>query len=353
MAAAYINRIGTAVPPFDVHRRFVDFAPSLLTRKTARQLFHKMAERANIDHRYSFLRPGVGESCIDGDGFYRRGQFPDTSARMRFFEQHAPTLAAAALNDIDFCAFKDEVTHLIVACCTGFYAPGLDIDIINRFELRSTVERTIVGFMGCYAAISAFKLARHIVRSEPRAKVVVVNVELCTTHLQEIDDLEHMLCFLIWGDGCSVGLVSTEPSGIELRSFHSTIIAQSADQMAWRIGRRGFDMVLSGKVAQTLARALPCNIDSILGGRRTHDIELWAVHPGGRSILDAVRAALDLNEETLGCSREVLRRFGNMSSATVTFVLKAMLDKKLKGLGCAMAFGPGLTAESMIFDLAG
>jgi predicted naringenin-chalcone synthase len=213
-----------------------------------------MSERAQIDHRYSFLQPGTGDTCIDVEGFYQRGRFPDTPTRMRFFEQHAPMLAVQALNDIELCAFKDEVTHLIVACCTGFYAPGLDIDIANHFALKSRIERTIVGFMGCYAAISALKLAQHIVRSEPCAKVVVVNLELCTIHLQELADLEQILCFLIWGDGCSASLVSAEPSGIELRSFHSTVIPNSADQMAWRIGRQGFEMLLSGKVAQTLAQ---------------------------------------------------------------------------------------------------
>ena len=353
MSAAYINRIGTAVPPFDVHSKFIDFASSLLTGTRAKQIFDRMAERGKIDHRFSFLRPGLDENCIDTERFYQRGRFPDTSARMRFFERHAPTLAAQALNSIDLCSFKDDVTHLVVACCTGFYAPGLDIDIVERFELRSTVERTIIGFMGCYAAVSAFKLARHIVRSEPGAKVVVVSIELCTIHLQELDDLERLLCFYIWGDGCSASLVSAEPSGIELRSFHSTMIAQSAEQMAWRIGTRGFDITLSGKVPQTLARALPRNVGSLLGGRRVRDIELWAIHPAGRSILDAVASAIELDDGALDCSREVLRCFGNMSSATITFVLKAMIDRKLKGVGCGMAFGPGLTAESMIFELAG
>jgi alpha-pyrone synthase len=353
MAAAYINRIATAVPPFDVHRRFVDFAPSLLTGKAKKQLFHRMAERGQIDHRFSFLQPGVGEVCVDAEGFYQRGRFPDTAERMRFFERHALTLAAQALNGIDLYSFKDDVTHLIVACCTGFYAPGIDLDIISRFQLRPTVERTIIGFMGCYAAVSAFKLARHIVRSEPCAKVIVVCVELCTIHLQEIDDLEQMLCFFLWGDGCSASLVSAEPSGIELRSFHSTMIADSADQMTFRIGDQGFDMMLSGKVPQTLARALTHNMGSILGGQHIGDIDLWAVHPGGRSILDAVGTAMDLEDTALSCSRDVLRRFGNMSSATITFVIKAMIDRKLKGVGCGIAFGPGLMAESMIFELAG
>lgn len=352
MAAAYINRIGTAVPPFDAHWKFVDYARRLLSTQAARQLFLRMAERGQIDHRYSFLQPSPDERGIDVEGFYQAGRFPDTSARMCFFERHAPTLAVQALREIDFCNFKDQVTHLIVACCTGFYAPGLDIDIVNHFELKPTVERTIIGFMGCYSSITALKLARHIVRSDPHAKVIVINIELCTIHLQEIDDLEQILCFYLWGDGCSTCLVSAEPSGIELQSFHSTVIDHAADQMTWRIGCQGFDMTLSGKVPLTLTQALPRNIGSILGGRSISDVELWAVHPGGRSILDAIGAAIDLDEKALDCSREVLRKFGNMSSATVPFVLKTMLDRKLKGLGCGMAFGPGLTAETMIFELA-
>jgi alpha-pyrone synthase len=356
MSTAYINRIGTAVPPFDGHQKFVDYAPALLSSKSARQLFHKMVERSQIEHRYSFLQPGQGsqdEGGFDIQGFYQRGRFPDTEARMRFYERHAPTLAVQALDDIDFCEFKDEVTHLIVASCTGLYAPGLDIDIVNHFDLGSEVERTIIGFMGCYSAFNAFKLARHIIRSEPDAKVIIVNDELCTIHMQDVDELERILCFSIWGDGCSACLVSGEPSGIELRSFHSKLIPHAADQMTWRIGQHGFDMTLSGQVPLTLLHGLPSNICSILGGRSTSDIDLWAVHPGGRSILDAVGSALDLEPEALNCSREVLRLYGNMSSATVPFVLRTMLDRNLKGLGCGMAFGPGLTAESMIFELAG
>ena len=350
MVDAYINRIGTAVPPFDVHQTFSRSLIPLLSGKSSPAIIARLADRAQIDHRYSFLDP---EFFLKPGGFYQPGRFPGTLERMRFFERHAPMLAARALDGIDLADLKDEVTHLIVACCTGLYAPGIDIDIINHFGLKPTVERTFIGFMGCYSAVSALKLARHIVRSEPGAKVVVVNVELCTIHLQEIHDVDQMLCFLIWGDGASACLVSSEPNGIELQSFHSVMIGDGADQLMWRIGQSGFDIVLSGKVAQTLGHTLPATIGSILGERRVRDIALWAVHPGGRAILDAVGRAIDLEEGALGLSREVLRRFGNMSSATLVFVLKEMLERKLKGLGCAMAFGPGLVAESMAFEATG
>jgi alpha-pyrone synthase len=111
-------------------------------------------------------------------------------------------------------------------------------------------------------------------------------------------------------------------------------------------------MLLSGQVPLTLAREIPGCLPAIVGGRRREDISLWALYPGGRSILDALSEALGLNEDALRHLREVLRCFGNMSSATIMFVLKSMLrTKSASGLGCAMAFGPGLAAESMIFEL--
>jgi alpha-pyrone synthase len=353
LVAAYINQIGTAVPAFDVHDTFVGYASSLFSSQRARRLFDKMVERSQIDHRYSFLQPDLTDTALDRMGFYQRGRFPHTGRRMRFFEQHALALARLALDDLGLETFKREVTHLIVATCTGFYAPGLDLEIVEHCDLNTSVERTILGFMGCSAAIPALRLARHIVRSDPQARVVVVNLELCTIHLQETEDLEQILCFLLWGDGCSAALVSAEATGIELSSFHTTMIPHSRHQMAWHIGKLGFQMLLSGQVPLTLARELPRHVKAILGGRRVEDIALWALHPGGRSLVDALGEALGLHEDALRYAREVLRRFGNMSSATIMFVLSSMLRaKSASGLGCGMAFGPGLAAESMIFQLA-
>jgi alpha-pyrone synthase len=179
-------------------------------------------------------------------------------------------------------------------------------------------------------------------------------LELCTIHLQETDDLEQLLSFLLFGDGCSASLVSANPAGIELQSFTSTVLPNSADQITWHIGGLGFDMVLMGRVPTTITKGLSHSLDSILCGQRPEDVEHWAVHPGGRTILDAVQKSIALPNGTLRQSRDVLRRFGNMSSATVMFVLKEMLlPGTAQGRGCAIAFGPGLTAESMLFQTAG
>jgi alpha-pyrone synthase len=357
-STAYINAIGTAVPAHDVHEKFVQYAPLLLTDERLRKLFRRMADRCQIEHRYSFFEPHPDPALLDTGGFFRRGAFPDTATRMKFYERHALDLAMASLDEAGIQSHAPEITHLIVTSCTGFYAPGLDLQLAHRLGLDPSVERTIIGFMGCYAAMNALKLARHIVRSEPQSKVAIVNLELCTLHLQETDNIEEVLSFLIFADGCSASIVSAEPDGIELESFRTTVIPGSTDQITWHIGRNGFDMRLAGTVPGTIGSGLPEAMPSILNGRSARDVELWAVHPGGRSILDAVEGAVGSTHDQLVDSRAVLRDYGNMSSATVMFVLKRMLDRFRgggiggNGLGCAMAFGPGLTAESMMFRLA-
>jgi alpha-pyrone synthase len=354
MTAVYLNRIATAVPGHDVHEKFVEYAPSLLSDDRSRRLFRRMAERAQIEHRYSFVEPDPGPIVLDRIGFFPRGAFPGTEARMGFYEAHAFELAAAALASLGLPAIRGQITHLIVTTCTGFYAPGLDLQIVERFGLADGVERTIVGFMGCQAAIPALKLATHIVRSQPAARVLMVNLELCTIHLQETSDLQSVLSFLIFADGCAASLISAEPVGLQIDGFSNLVLPASRDQIAWHIGGSGFSMWLDGAVPATIARGLSGRGRMLTGGRPPEEVDLWAVHPGGRSILDAVQDSLALADDTIADSREVLRSYGNMSSATVMFVLARMLAAGPRDQrGCALAFGPGLSAEAMTFSVAG
>jgi predicted naringenin-chalcone synthase len=351
VTTAYLNRIATAVPEHDVHAAFLAFAESQLDDRR-RSIFRRMADKGGIDHRFSCLKPGTdpASGAVDADNIYGRGAFPTTSDRMRLFEAHAPVLAARTVEKLCLGEHRRDITHLLVTCCTGFSAPGLDLEIVERCGLNSTVERTIVGFMGCYAAINALKLARHIVRSEASAKVLVLNLELCTLHLKETQDLEQILSFMVFADGCSASLVSSEPTGLALDGFHAVVAPGTRDLITWRIRESGFDMVLSGKVPAAIQDALSSHAGDILVDTTAREIELWAVHPGGRSVLDAVERALQLAPDALDASREVLRRFGNMSSATVMFVLQVLMTGKAgRRNGCAMAFGPGLVAETMMF----
>jgi predicted naringenin-chalcone synthase len=349
LTQAWLNRIGTAVPAHDIHAEFVDFARTALPEDKSRQLFDRMADLADIEHRYAFFEPGPKprDHILDSGGFYRRRAFPTTEARMALYPDAARSLARQAIAALDIAAERHAITHLVVASCTGFTAPGLDFHIMLDAGLSSSVERTIVGFMGCFAAVNALKLARHMVRSEPHAKVLVVNLELSSLHLQEQWQLEKMLSFLLFGDGCGACLVSAEPTGLRLDRFHAVVIPRTADLITWHIGNQGFEMQLSGQVPGRIRRWLKEHGAELLGN---HPAALWAVHAGGRSILDAVQQGLSLPPEALHHSRGVLRDFGNMSSATLVFVLDRILrSATATGDGMAMAFGPGLTVETFTF----
>jgi alpha-pyrone synthase len=352
MAVAYLNGIGTSVPQNDVHDAFVSFADSLLEDPRRARLFRRMAERSGISHRYSVLAPAQdpGGAAVDDGGFYTRGAFPSSATRMALYERAALPLALGAVANLKRTNELGAITHLIVTSCTGFYAPGLDMQLASVLGLRPNVERTMVGFMGCYAAFNALKLARHIVRSEPESRVLLINLELCTLHLQETQDLERVLSFLVFADGCAASLVSAEPEGLALDHFHAALVPESEGLITWRIGDLGFDMHLSGQVPAALAEGLAVAAPMILDGVEAEEMALWAVHPGGRSVLDAVGGALALPAAALDISRGVLRDFGNMSSATILFVLARMMRAVVPGQrGCAMAFGPGLMAETMLF----
>ncbi|MGH9600696.1 MAG: type III polyketide synthase, partial [Terracidiphilus sp.] len=346
----------TAVPPYDVHRPFIDFADSMLPDGTVRSLFRRMARLSAIEHRYSFLEPIANEAgeWKDAEGIYARGSFPQTTRRMEAFERFAPQLARSALDKL---ALSEEerraVTHVIVTSCTGLYAPGLDFEVVDHLRLRPSVERTMIGFMGCYAAINALKAAHHIVRSEPEARVLILSLELCTLHMQETEKLEQLLSFLLFADGCAAFMVSALPAGLAIDNFLALTIPATNDLITWRIRELGFDMQLSGRVPAELRGALAALGRQITRGEDPLSIDLWAVHPGGRSILDAVEQGLGLPAEALRHSRGVLAEFGNMSSATVGFVLERIMRSARAGQrGCAMSFGPGVTAETMLFHAA-
>jgi predicted naringenin-chalcone synthase len=347
-----IRKIATATPPYDVHSAFVEYASTMLQDRRSHTLFRHMAQRSGIDHRYSYMQADGKQmrGWLDGKIVFHAGNFPATAVRMGHFQRLAPALMRCALDRLSLNEEeRQSIRHIIVTCCTGLYAPGLDFEAMEHLQLDSGTERTMVGFMGCYAAINGLKLARHIVRSEPDASVLMINLELCSLHLQETQDIEKVLSFLLFGDGCAASLIRSGDKGFALDSFHAVSVPNTRDLIRWNIGDVGFDMELSGQVPGELRQALRTRANEF---DPDGNIDLWAVHPGGRSILDAVADGLGLTAEKLDVSRSVLRNFGNMSSATVMFVLADMMRTAKPGQrGCAMSFGPGLTAETMKFHV--
>ncbi|MCM2281736.1 MAG: type III polyketide synthase [Bdellovibrionaceae bacterium] len=348
-ASVFLNRIQTAVPAYEAHAKFMEFVPATLTDERERKLFLRLAAKSHIERRYSVCQASSDQDVLDAEGIYRRGRFPGTAERMRLYRKTALPLAARALRPLFDEWPADRFTHLIVTSCTGFYAPGLDLEILREFRLAPTVERSVIGFMGCYAALNGLKAAWHIVRSQPGARVLMVNLEICTLHMQEHFDLEQLLAFMQFADGCAASVISAEPGGLELHEFHCQTIHEARELIEWRVGDDGFDMHLSPKVPQALAGNVPPLLDDWLQERR-RDITLWAVHPGGRAILDVIQDQLRLSQAQMEASRAVLREYGNMSSATIMFVLERLMrTAEPRGSGVAMAFGPGLTMEALLF----
>ncbi|QGN54707.1 type III polyketide synthase [Novosphingobium sp. Gsoil 351] len=342
------------MPGHDIHNAFIDWARAQLSDRR-RPLFDRMAARSGIGHRWSILPVGHdGGSPVDASGFYAATPLPGTGARMQLYAQAAPELALEAIAALAARTDLGTITHLVVASCTGFVAPGIDQIVARRLGLAPSVERLLVGFMGCYAAVAALRSARHIVRSDPAARVLVVTVELSTLHLQEATELEPLLAMLQFGDGAAAALVTAEPSGFALEAPFATTLPDSAELIRWDITDRGFAMHLSGEVPARIAAGLadPEFALAATGGRDPAQVDGWAVHAGGRSILDAVERALHLPREALAVSRGVLEDVGNMSSATLMFALERLLRGSRIGSGVALAFGPGLAAEGIRFRSA-
>lgn len=342
LATARIEAISTAVPGGDVENHYRQWAAAQISDKRQRKVFERMSDRAGIAHRYSVLD---GRSAqMDPGSFFAPGASPSTATRLQIYAQEAPALALKAIAGLPSL---QGITHIVAASCTGFMAPGLDQLIARKLGLSAQVERIAIGFMGCYAGITALRTAAHLVRSQPDARVLVIAIELCTLHLQDTDDIEALLAMRQFADGAAAAIVSGTGPGLVLGQPLSETLDESDELITWTIGDTGFAMHLSGEVPGRLADALitPA-VAARLGDLAM--VEAWAVHPGGRSILDAVERGLTLPPEKLDISRGVLSDFGNMSSATVLFVLQRLMAQK-PASGLALAFGPGLAMEGLQF----
>ena len=344
--APRINAIGTATPDSDVHSTYSNWATQQLAGTREAAVLQRMVARSGINKRYSVMS---GADAQLGEGsFYNNGTAPGTAERMQRYAQHAPDLALKAIGELPDLG---KITHIVVASCTGFTAPGIDQVLAKRLGLASDVQRLSIGFMGCYAGVTLLRTAAQIVRAQPDARVLAVSVELCSLHMQETTDLEALLAMGQFADGAAAAIVSASGEGLGLGEAISATLDDSADMITWTITDTGFAMHLSGAVPARLADAFATSDLRAKVGLDA-DSAAYAVHPGGKSILDAVERGLDLPANALDASRHVLGTFGNMSSASVIFVL-AELAKKQPAKGIALAFGPGLAMEGLRFGWTG
>jgi predicted naringenin-chalcone synthase len=288
---------------------------------------------------------------------------PTTSSRNRIFAEESDRLSlevSARLLDRMPSFDRGRITHLITVSCTGFAAPGFDFHLMRDLGLSPDTHRFHLGFMGCFAAFPAMKLAQSICRADPDARVLICIVELCSLHFQQKTDLDTLVANALFSDGVSAALVSacaedSADTRLRLDRFLTRTIENSEGDMAWIIGETGFDMKLSAYVPQLIQENVASLVDDLLSRarKRRSEIDIWAFHPGGRAILDRASETLQIPKKELQVSYEVLRDYGNMSSATIMFVLERILRDSRYGTVFAAAFGPGLTVESGLLEKVG
>ena len=361
---ARIVSIGTAVPRTrlrqdDVRELFA--AQEGLDRLTRRRI-QAVFDASAIGARHTVLSdlasprgPGTpgDPTFVTPDG---RILSPSTGARNDLYIREAPALTAEAarraLRDAEVEA--SVVTHVVTVSCTGMFAPGPDYRLVRDLGLPATAERYNLGFIGCAAALPALRVAAALAAARADAVVLVVCTELCSLHLRASTDPQQIVAASVFADGAAAVVITADasigrPGGLELDRFGTALTDEGETDMVWTIGDNGFEMVLSAEVPRIIGREIRGAVGRFLGDEDPPDV--WAVHPGGRSVLDRVEAGLELAPDALAASRAVLRDFGNMSSATILFILAALLrdDDVDDGARVAgLAFGPGLTVESAL-----
>lgn len=368
MPVTTLDAIATGNPPL---RRSQEEAAAFMARietlpDALQSRLPSIYRGSAIDTRYSCVNDYGREEAENFTFFpetWRLEPAPSTAERNQQYRESviplAEDVAERALEHSS--ATPGDITHVIAVSCTGFFAPGLDVELVKRLDLPATTQRTFIGFMGCYAAFNALRVAHGFCQSQPDARVLIVCAELCTLHFQIDDTLENVIVNSLFSDGAAAAVVSARPESeatgrLAYVDGRCHLDDDSMEDMTWDVGDTGFEMGLSARVPDVVAENLPGHIDGLLAA---HDldrdgVDFWAVHPGGRRIVDGARETLQLTDADVSDSLAVLREYGNMSSPTILFVLQRILEARGDGAppnrGVAMAFGPGLTIESALFE---
>lgn len=356
-----IISIGTAVPAFKhAQKDILNFMQQVYALDAVENRKLKfLYSQSQIETRYSVV-PDYSHQ-MDEWKFYPHSEnlepFPNIEKRMTWYNRFAPPLSVDAIrNCIEDKIHGNEITHLITVSCTGMSAPGLDLMVMDMMDLPKNIFRTSINFMGCYAAIHGLKIADAICKTERNAKVMIVCTELCTLHFQKDPSPDNIASTLLFADGSAAVLIvhdEDEQEGLHLKSFYSEIIPKGKRDMAWELSSTGFLMTLSGYIPDLIEEDFEPLVRRALtfAGMGKEQIGSWCIHPGGRRIVDSIHKSLQLEAGQSDASYKVLKEYGNMSSPTILFVLKELMDsKKLSDHKPVFgaAFGPGLTMETFV-----
>ncbi len=357
-----ITGLGIAKAPYrykqsDILKFMMDFHGNDVSLHTK---LEKIYDNSGIKYRYSVLED-FGQAASRSAIFGNNGTLPmNVGERMQLFSNHSLPMASVASRSalLNSNLSPEDVTHLLTVSCTGLSAPGLESKLIKELSLKPDIERLSINFMGCYAAINALKIASHIVRSSPGARVLIAGTELCTLHLNDTRETGRLIAHALFSDGAAAAVVAGSESNqpcMNLEGFQSVLLPEGESQMSWHIDALGFEMELGREVPVSLMKNLPTIREKLLQNSYYDPPMYYAIHPGGTSIVEGCRRGLGLMPDQTKISLDILRDFGNMSSVTLLFLLdrlwKSFEKQDLKNASVfACAFGPGLTIESGLLN---
>jgi len=362
-----IISIGTAVPKYGTRQmNLLNFMQAAYKDEATSRMLSILFSHSGINTRYSVI-PDFDKRQTEPVLFSENQCIPTVMDRSDIFKEHAVSLAVEAIQD----SFKKRnisiaefgITHLITVTCTGIYAPGIDAAIIEQLSLPDDIFHTSFNFLGCNAAFPALKLGDMIAKTDENAKVLIVCVELCTLHFQPKNNHDNLISNTIFGDGAAAVIITADTGtiqdfqgGMSIKGFYSLLLNKGKDLMSWNITPVNFEMVLDAKVPEFIGN----EVDNIVlkAGRKFNItpsiIDKWAIHPGGKKILDTIKKQLHLKDTDLQYSYKVLDEYGNMSSPTILFVLNEIIQAEHKPDETifSIGFGPGLSIETALFAYA-
>ncbi len=359
-----IISIGTAVPAYGTEQdTILDFMNSSYDDPVSSRKLRALFNSSGISKRYSVVSD-FGNNQSDDCFFPINEPLPTVKDRLTLFKEHTLPLAIQAIQDA-FSKLKTTpasfgITHLITVTCTGLYSPGLDSELIEHLGLPHDIFHTSINFLGCNAAFPALKIADVMTKNEVNAKVLIVCVELCTLHYQPKNNHDNLLSNTIFGDGAAAVVMTSNAyveqhplKGLTTKGFYSLLLGKGKDLMGWNVTPVNFEMILDSSIPQFIGDEMH---DVMLKAEKklnfkSSGVRKWAVHPGGKKILDTIKQQLDLSDDDLQYSYKVLNEYGNMSSPTILFVLNEIMQAKHLDNETifSLGFGPGLNIETALF----
>ncbi len=356
-----IAAIGTQAAPYSFRQEEVArYMGDMYADNTAARKINILSRQSGIHYRQSVI-PDFSVGCEKPE-LFRYSDIPDVAKRMEIYKSKVLPIATAAIDNaiekLNDPASLEKITHIITVTCTGMYAPGLGIELINHYNLPANTFHTAINFMGCNASFAALRMADLIQQNDQNAMTLVVCVELCTLHFQPKDNNDNLLANTLFADGAAAMVITSagyadqhKLNGVQIRGFHTLTLNEGSELMAWNINPVNFEMVLSSDIPEFIGRNVNYIFKEISQSFKLDNPEdiKWGIHPGGKRILDEFCKAMNMNNSEIAESYQVLQQHGNMSSVTIIFVLEELLKKTPPNTQIiTMGFGPGISVETAL-----